>query len=56
VRKVILGGDRLALQHVYPLEEADQQRDRIAADLVRAQCEVVDALEQERESLGTAHA
>ena len=56
VRDVVVGGDHLALQHVDPLEEPDEKRHGVAADLVRAQREVVDPLEEQRQPLRPAHA
>ena len=52
VGAVVLGRDHLVLQPVDARDEAGEQRRRVAADLVLAKREVVDALEQEREAVG----
>ncbi len=44
----------LALERVYALEQARQQARRVAADLLAAQRQLVDALEQDREAVGGA--
>ena len=49
---VVLGRDHLVLQPVDPGDEAGEQRRRVAADLVFAEGEVVDALQQERQAVG----
>ena len=52
VAAVLLGGHELVLQAVDPGHEAGQQRGRIAADLVTADGEVPDSLEEERQAIG----
>ena len=48
----LLGGDHLLLQPVDPRDEARQQRRRVAPDLVVAQRQLADPLEQQREPVG----
>ena len=50
----LLGPDPLRLEHVDPLEQPGQQPARIAADLVPAQRQLVEALEQGGETVGRA--
>ena len=51
VRDVVVGRHHLVLQAVDPRHEAPEQRRRVAADLVVAQRELVDAVEQQRQAI-----
>jgi hypothetical protein len=55
VAEVVVGRDHLVLQPVDPRDEAREQRRRVASRLVVTQGEVVEALEQQGESVGRGH-
>jgi hypothetical protein len=47
--------DPLGLEQVYAAQEAGQEPSGVAADLVPAQGQVIDPVEQDREPVGGAH-
>ena len=55
VAAVVVGGDHLVLEAIDPRHEAGEQRRGVAANLVVAQGQVVDALEQKGEPVGRGH-
>ncbi len=53
--RVVLGADQLVLQPVDPPHEADEQRCRVAAEVVAADRQLVDPLQQHREPVGAPY-
>ena len=51
----LVGADHLVLEPVDARDEAGQQRRRVATDLVLAQCQLAELVEQERHPVGRAH-
>ena len=49
---VLVGGDHRVLEAVDPRDDAGEQRGRVAAEVVQAQRELVDVVEQHREAVG----